>query len=73
MKKKNCGTCRFFTSGDPSPKGIGNAGICTATLPRSKDFYARSDHVPFWAEQMVRRVIDFDGERCGVHVRRRGG
>ena len=63
---KKCENCKFWVIGDQSKKNISNVGNCTWMFPVSDDFYATTEHAPFWAQDMARRTASWEGEKCNV-------
>jgi len=71
MKDRCCETCQWWTGEDPSVKEIGNVRLCTWALPRSKDFYGKTTHAPFWASKLTHSTVSYEGTTCGSWKKRK--
>lgn len=66
MTERQCETCRFWRSPDPTGK-IGNRGLCSALADQG---YKRQTPVgpalkaPFWAENLTHLTISWEGKHC---------
>lgn len=67
--KKSCDTCRFWTLDGQldAPCRAGNEGICSAVL-----LNGRTAKVPFWAEDIARATISWQGEHCLAWTKKPG-
>ena len=62
-----CDNCKFWKQGDPSARRTGNVGLCTVLLVQTDGFYDRNPNTPFWAQQLVRTTISWEGRSCPTY------
>jgi len=64
-----CENCKWWRRGDLSAENIGNKGACVWMLKRTPLGKDSHQPVPFWAGEILRQTISWEGESCGVWQR----